>query len=183
MLRSIAARSECGCFHNSAALRCVSKHEGLAPLARPSSSFETRARAFVLCATAAVRALLRMRTAELAARRRAVFGNSQLGRAHNAARASRRSTVAVLGLGALPSPSAPAVLQRRAVAFRIRAASSSQPGRSAWRAGSRASRGERLRAAAAGRHASLRLQDRLRRRPSMSEAERLIHRLQYVVKH
>src|SRR5262245_38294565 len=58
------------------------------------------------------------------------------------------STVAVLGLGAaLPSPSAPAVLQRRAVAFRIRAASSSQPGRSAWRAGSRASRGKRLRAA------------------------------------
>jgi hypothetical protein len=53
--------------------------------------------------------------------------------------------------------------------LRIRAASSSQPGRSAWRAGSRASRGERLRAAAAGRHASLRLQDRLRRRPSMSE--------------
>jgi hypothetical protein len=45
--------------------------------------------------------------------------------------------------------------------LRIRAASSSQPGRSAWRAGSRASRGERLRAAAAGRHASLRIQDRL----------------------
>ena len=44
---------------------------------------------------------------------------------------------------------------------RIRAASSSQPGRSAWRAGSCASRGERLRAAAAGRHASLRIQDRL----------------------
>jgi hypothetical protein len=37
---------------------------------------------------------------------------------------------------ALPSPSAPAVLQRRAVALRIRAASSSHPGRSAWRAGS-----------------------------------------------
>ena len=34
-----------------------------------------------------------------------------------------------------------------AVAFRIRAASSSQPGRSAWRATSRASRGERLQAA------------------------------------
>jgi hypothetical protein len=47
------------------------------------------------------------------------------------------------------------------IIFRIRAASSSQPGRSAWRAASRASRGERLRAAAAGRHASLRLQDRL----------------------
>jgi len=73
---------------------------------------------------------------------------------------TRRSTVAVLGLGAaLPSPWAPAVLQRPAVAFRIRAASSSQPGRSAWRAGSRASRGQRLQAAAAGRHASLRLQD------------------------
>src|SRR5437868_8889074 len=52
---------------------------------------------------------------------------------------------------ALPAPSAPAVLQRRAGALRIRAASSSHPGRSAWRAGSRASRGERLRAAAAGR--------------------------------
>jgi hypothetical protein len=37
---------------------------------------------------------------------------------------------------ALPSPPAPAVLQRRAGAFRIRAASSSHPGRSAWRAGS-----------------------------------------------
>jgi hypothetical protein len=36
-------------------------------------------------------------------------------------------------------------------------ASSSQPGPSAWRAGSRASRGQRLRAAAAGRHTSLRL--------------------------
>src|SRR5262249_12974041 len=54
--------------------------------------------------------------------------------------------------------------------LRIRAASSSQPGRSAWRAASPASPDERLRAAAAGRHASLRLQDRLRRRPSMSEA-------------
>jgi hypothetical protein len=62
---------------------------------------------------------------------------------------------------ALPSPSAPAAMQRRAFAFRIRAVSSSQPGRSAWRAGSRASRGEQLRAAAAGRHASLRLRDRL----------------------
>ena len=40
-------------------------------------------------------------------------------------------------------------------------ASSSQPGRSAWRATSRASRGKRLQAAAAGRHASLRIQDRL----------------------
>ena len=38
---------------------------------------------------------------------------------------------------------------------------SSQPGRSAWRAGSRTSRGRRLRAAAAGRHSPLRLRDRL----------------------
>src|SRR5262245_61855364 len=57
---------------------------------------------------------------------------------------------------ALPSPSAPAVLQRRAVAFgSVQRAPRSQvvvP----WRATSRASRGERLRAAAAGRHASLR---------------------------
>jgi hypothetical protein len=37
---------------------------------------------------------------------------------------------------ALPAPSAPAILQRRAGALRIRAASSSHPGRSAWRAGS-----------------------------------------------
>jgi hypothetical protein len=51
-------------------------------------------------------------------------------------------------------------------------ASSSHPGRSAWRAGSRASRGERLRAAAAGRHASLRSAFRfaLENAPSMSEA-------------
>ena len=46
-------------------------------------------------------------------------------------RASRRSTVAVLGPG-------PRFLLRHFL--RIRAASSSQPGRSAWRAGSRASR-------------------------------------------
>jgi len=44
-------------------------------------------------------------------------------------------------------------------------ASSSHPGRSAWRAGSRASRDERLQAAAAaGRHASLRIQVRSRER-------------------
>ena len=59
-------------------------------------------------------------------------------------------------------------------------ASSSHPGRSAWRAGSRTSRGKRLRAAAAGRHASLRLQDRLRRRPSMSEAANLLALTQIV---
>jgi len=56
---------------------------------------------------------------------------------------------------------------------RSRTASSSQPGPSAWRATSRASRGKRLQAAAAGRHASLRLRDRLRRRPSMSETGHL----------
>ncbi len=66
--------------------------------------------------------------------------------------ASRRSTVAVFHPG-------PRFRLRHCL--RIRTASSSQPGRSAWRATSRASRGEQLRAAAAGRHASLRLQDRL----------------------
>jgi len=48
-------------------------------------------------------------------------------------------------------------------------ASSSHPGHSAWSATSRASRGERLRAAAAGRHASLRIQDRLENTPSVSK--------------
>jgi hypothetical protein len=44
MLRSIAARGERRCFHSRSTLRCVSKHEG-EPY-RPSSSFETRVRAF-----------------------------------------------------------------------------------------------------------------------------------------
>ena len=64
----------------------------------------------------------------------------------------RRSTVAILGRG-------PRFLLRHFL--RIRRASSSQPGRSAWRAGSRTSRGRRLRAAAAGRHSPPGLQDRL----------------------
>jgi hypothetical protein len=41
--------------------------------------------------------------------------------------------------------------------------------------------GQRLQVAAAGRHTSLRLQDRLRRRPSMSEAANLIAQLHNVV--
>ena len=44
---------------------------------------------------------------------------------------------------------------------RIRAASSSQPGRSTRRAGSRGLPGRRLRAGTAGRHSSLHLRDRL----------------------
>jgi hypothetical protein len=67
-------------------------------------------------------------------------------------RASRRSTVAILGR-------VPRFHLRHCL--RIRAASSSRPGRSAWRAGYPTSRGQRLRAAAAGRHSLLRLQDRL----------------------
>ena len=85
--------------------------------------------------------------------------------------ASRRSTVAVLGSGAalsLPGICAGSVT-----------ASSSHPGRNAWRAGSRASRGERLRAAAAGRHASLRIQDRLENTPSMSEADEAYNSASY----
>jgi hypothetical protein len=58
----------------------------------------------------------------------------------------------------------------------------SHPGRNAWAATSRASWGERLRAAPAGRHASLRLQDRLRRRPSRSEAGQSLASLRIVVK-
>src|SRR5262249_36316489 len=62
--------------------------------------------------------------------------------------ASRRSTVAILGSGpALPSP-----------AFAPGPASSSQPGPSAWRAGSRASRGKRLPAARRGTPLLARLQ-------------------------
>jgi hypothetical protein len=60
-------------------------------------------------------------------------------------------------------------------------ASSSHPGRSAWRAGSRASRGKRLRAAAAGRHASLRIQDRLENTPSTSKAAHHLLSLRNVV--
>jgi hypothetical protein len=61
-------------------------------------------------------------------------------------------------------------------------ASSSHPGHSAWTAGSRASRDGRLRAAAAGRHASLRLQDRLENAPSMSKAAHHLASLRNVVK-
>jgi hypothetical protein len=82
---------------------------------------------------------------------------------------------------ALPSPSAPAVLQRRAFALRIRAASSSHPGRSAWRAGSLPPEASGYEPPAAGRHSPLRLQDRLRRRPSMSEDANPVAWMHYVV--
>ena len=75
MLRSIAARRERRRFHSPSALRCVSKHEAMP---WPSSSFETRARWFLSCGISSERALLRMRTAELAARRRTVRGHSNL---------------------------------------------------------------------------------------------------------
>ena len=61
MLRSIAAEYECSCSHSRSALRCVSKHEGAH--IGSSSSFETRARPFVLCGFSSACALLRMRTA------------------------------------------------------------------------------------------------------------------------
>jgi len=78
-------------------------------------------------------------------------------------RASRRSTVAILGSG-------PRFHLRHFL--RIRAASSSQPGRSAWRAGSpslprRAVTSRKPR----NGHSPLRLQDRLRRTPLMSEVD------------
>jgi len=83
----------------------------------------------------------------------------------------RLSDVAILGLGAaLPAPSAPAALQRRAVAFgSVQRAPRSQVvvpgGRLPGPPGA-----DGYEPPAAGRHAPLRLQDRLRRRPSMSEA-------------
>jgi hypothetical protein len=179
-----------------------------AKMRRPSpSSFETRVRRARIRGISSACALLRMRTTEVAARRRTVFGNSRLtmSNSHSRSRgafgrpgfcnfasptriegwAERRETFGCcakhpLGLhmtrqarrlrgalrpmarqdareraydagrsplgappwrfwapgAALPSPSAPPVLQRRAGALRIRAASSSHPGRSAWRAGS-----------------------------------------------
>src|SRR5215475_10094317 len=58
MLRSIAARRERRRFHSPSALRC--------------------ARWFLSCGISSERALLRMRTAELAARRRTVRGHSNL---------------------------------------------------------------------------------------------------------
>jgi hypothetical protein len=61
MVRSIAAECECSCSHSRSALRCVSKHEGAH--IGSSSSFETRARPFVLYGFSSACALLRMRTA------------------------------------------------------------------------------------------------------------------------
>src|SRR5207245_11043547 len=82
---------------------------------------------------------------------------------------------------ALPSPSAPAVLQRRAGAFgSVQRAPRTQVVVPGGRVP--ASRGERLRAAAAGRHSPLRLQDRLRRRPSMSEDANPVACIRYVGK-
>src|SRR5262245_22267177 len=84
--------------------------------------------------------------------------------------ASRRSTVAILGLGAaLPSPWAPAALQRRAFAFgSVQRAPRSQvvvPG--GRLPGLPEANG--YEPPAAGRHSPLRLQDVSGRRPSMSE--------------
>jgi hypothetical protein len=75
----------------------------------------------------------------------------------------------------------PPSLQRRAVALRIRAASSSQPGRSAWRAGSRASRGQRLQAACRRTPRLAPPSGCLRRRPSMSKAANLLAQTRFVV--
>src|SRR5262249_53866658 len=75
MLRSIAARRERRRFHSPSALRCVSKHEGHAVAVLILRDARTPVR---VCETPPPRALLRMRTAELAARRRTVFGHSYL---------------------------------------------------------------------------------------------------------
>ena len=122
------------------------------------------------------------------AERRETFGcvRGTRGAYHDAIRQALARRLASLGVGRSPLGAPPWRFFTRGRASvsgitRIRAASSSQPGRSAWRAGSRASRGQRLRAAAAGRHASLRLQDRLRRRPSMSAAANVLAQPRFVV--
>ena len=88
-------------------------------------------------------------------------------------RASRRSTVAILGRG-------PRFLLRHFL--RIRAASSSQPGRSAWRAGPRASRA--CSCEPQPRDATSRSTFRIasRRRPSRARLMRPIHQSRTVVK-
>jgi hypothetical protein len=88
-------------------------------------------------------------------------------------RASRRSTVAILGRG-------PRFLLRHFL--RIRAASSSQPGRSAWRAGPRASRA--CSCEPQPRDATPRSTFRIasRRRPSRARLMRPIHQSRIVVK-
>jgi hypothetical protein len=70
--------------------------------------------------------------------------------------ATRRSTVAISGRGT--------TLHLRQCG-RIHVATGPRPGRNTWLTGSRTSRAA-VRAAASGRHSPLRLQDRLRRRPS-----------------
>jgi len=60
-------------------------------------------------------------------------------------------------------------------------ASSSRPGRSARRSAFRTSRDDGSRAAAAGRHSPLRIQDRLENTPQMSEDANLYHSSQIVV--
>ena len=94
-----------------------------------------------------------------------VLGGTPVGRAHDAARQALARRLASHNAGRSPLGAPPWRFFTRGrasfsgIASGSRRASSSQPGRSAWRAGSRASRGKRLQAAAAGRHASLRLQD------------------------
>ena len=94
-----------------------------------------------------------------------VLGGTPVGRAHDAARQALARRLASHNAGRSPLGAPPWRFFTRGrasfsgIASGSRRASSSQPGRSAWRAGSRASRGKRLQAAAAGRHSSLRLQD------------------------
>ena len=96
------------------------------------------------------------------AERRSGARRNTRGRAHNAARQALARRLASHDAGRSPLGAPPWRFFTRGRASvsgmtRIRTASSSRPGRSAWRATSRASRGQRLQAAAAGRHASLRI--------------------------
>ena len=73
MLRSIAAEPERRRFHGPSTLRRVSTHEGVVVLSLRDARTPVR-----VCETPPARALLRMRTAKLAARRRTVFGSFHL---------------------------------------------------------------------------------------------------------
>ena len=169
MLRSIAAARERRYFHSPSAPRCVSKHEDEQ---RASHSSPCQTAHLVPAAHFCARGLqLRFTHPESrvggAARVVRVLGGTPVRRAHNAARQALARRLASHNAGRSPLGAPPwrFFTRGRASLTGICAgsvtASSSQPGRSAWRAASRASRGQRLQAAAAGRHASLRIQDRL----------------------
>jgi len=80
-----ASQPEASAGASTAQVRCDASRS-MRAMPRPSSSFETRARLFLFCGISSERALLRMRTTELAARRRTVFGHCHLTMSNSPAR-------------------------------------------------------------------------------------------------